>query len=97
VVFPEGTRSTDGSVGRFRGGIVMLAIEAGLPIVPVSVEGTRAVMLKGRLMTCPGHVRVRVLPPVSTAGHEPAQARALAGVVERQVRAGVEALRVQTT
>ena len=39
----------------------MLAIEAGLPIVPVSVEGTRHVMQKGRLMTCPGHVRVRVL------------------------------------
>jgi 1-acyl-sn-glycerol-3-phosphate acyltransferase len=92
VVFPEGTRSADGTVARFRGGIVLLAIEAGLPIVPVSVEGTRHVMLKGRLMTCPGHVRVKVLPVVSTAGYAATQARQLAGVVERQVRAGVEQL-----
>ena len=94
LVFPEGTRSADGTVARFRGGIVMLAIEAGLPIVPVSVEGTRHVMLKGRLMTCPGHVRVRVLPPITTAGYEPGKARELAGVIERQVRAGVEELQV---
>ena len=94
LVFPEGTRSADGSVARFRGGVVMLAIEAGLPIVPVSVEGTRHVMLKGRLMTCPGHVRVRVLPPIPTAGCAPGKARELAGVVERQVRAGVEAFQV---
>ncbi len=90
VVFPEGTRSADGRVARFRAGIVMLAIEAGLPIVPVAVEGTRHVMLKGRLMTCPGHVRVRVLPPVSTQGLETGQARQLAGVIERQVREQVE-------
>lgn len=90
LVFPEGTRSADGRVARFRGGIVMLAIESGLPIVPVAVEGTRHVMLKGRLMTCPGHVRVRVLPPVSTEGWKAAQARELAAVVEQQVRAAVE-------
>ncbi|BCS34636.1 1-acyl-sn-glycerol-3-phosphate acyltransferase [Luteitalea sp. TBR-22] len=92
IVFPEGTRSADGRVARFRGGIVMLAIEAGLPIVPVAIEGTRHVMLKGRLMTCPGHVRVRVLPVVPTEGLEVGEARKLAGVVERQVREAVEAL-----
>lgn len=92
VVFPEGTRSADGSVARFRAGIVMLAIEAGLPIVPVAVEGTRHVMRKGRLMTCPGHVRVRVLEPVSTEGWELSKSRELAGVIERRVRADVEQL-----
>ena len=92
IVFPEGTRSADGRVARFRGGIVMLAIEAGLPIVPVAVEGTRHVMRKGRLMTCPGHVRVRVGAPVSTDGWEVGRARELAGVIERQVRADVEHL-----
>lgn len=92
IVFPEGTRSADGRVARFRGGIVMLAIEAGLPIVPVAIEGTRHVMLKGRLMTCPGHVRVRVLPIVPTEGHAVGDARKLAGIVERQVREAVEAL-----
>jgi 1-acyl-sn-glycerol-3-phosphate acyltransferase len=92
LVFPEGTRSADGRVARFRAGIVLLAIEAGLPIVPVAVEGTRYVMTKGRLMTSPGHVRVRVLEPVSTEGWELSRARELAGMVERRVRADVEQL-----
>jgi len=92
IVFPEGTRSADGKVARFRGGIVMLAIEAGLPIVPVAVEGTRHVMLKDRLMTCPGHVRMRVGHPVSTEGYELSQARELAGIIERKVRQDVEAM-----
>lgn len=92
IVFPEGTRSADGTVARFRAGIVLLAIESGLPIVPVAVEGTRHVMLKGRLMTCPGHVRVRVFDPVPTTGWEVNRARELAALVERTVRSGVEDL-----
>jgi 1-acyl-sn-glycerol-3-phosphate acyltransferase len=92
LVFPEGTRSADGSVARFRAGIVLLAIDAGLPIVPVAVEGTRHVMSKGRLMTSPGRVRLRVLPPVSTEGWDGSRARELAGVIERSVRADVERL-----
>ncbi|MGI8672403.1 MAG: lysophospholipid acyltransferase family protein [Luteitalea sp.] len=92
LVFPEGTRSADGRIARFKGGIVMLAIEAGLPIVPVAVEGTRHVMHKGRLMTCPGRVRVRVLPPVPTDGVPVTGARALARDIERIVRSHVEEL-----
>jgi len=80
IVFPEGTRSADGLVGRFKGGSFLLAIQAGLPLVPVSVAGSRHVMLKNRLMTCPGHVRLTVHPPVPTEGIEPtvANAKALA-------------------
>ena len=37
IVFPEGTRSRDGALARFKGGIFLLAIDAGLPIVPVSI------------------------------------------------------------
>jgi 1-acyl-sn-glycerol-3-phosphate acyltransferase len=80
IVFPEGTRSADGSVGRFKGGSFLLAIQAGLPLVPVSIAGSRHVMLKNRLMTCPGHVRVTIHAPVPTEGIEPtvANAKALA-------------------
>jgi len=91
IVFPEGTRSADGRVGRFKGGSFLLAIQAGLPLVPVSVAGSRHVMLKGRLMTCPGHVRLTVHPPVATEGIEPtvANAKALAerikGIVVQDV------------
>jgi 1-acyl-sn-glycerol-3-phosphate acyltransferase len=56
IIFPEGTRSADGHVDRFKGGSFLLALEAGLTIVPLSVSGTIHVMKKNRLMTCPGQV-----------------------------------------
>jgi 1-acyl-sn-glycerol-3-phosphate acyltransferase len=68
IVFPEGTRSTDGSVARFKGGSFLIALEAGLPIVPISIQGSRHVMFRGRLMVCPGNVAVTVHAPIETAG-----------------------------
>ena len=44
IVFPEGTRSADGTVGRFKKGPFVVAIDAQLPVVPVSLAGTRPVM-----------------------------------------------------
>jgi 1-acyl-sn-glycerol-3-phosphate acyltransferase len=67
IVFPEGTRSTDGSVGRFKGGSFLIALEAGLPVVPNSIQGSRHVMFRGRLVVCPGTVTVTVHEPVETA------------------------------
>jgi 1-acyl-sn-glycerol-3-phosphate acyltransferase len=78
MVFPEGTRSVDGRVARFKGGIFLMAIEAGLPVVPVAIEGSRFVMRKGRLMTCPGRVTLRVLEPMPTTGLSKDAARDLA-------------------
>jgi 1-acyl-sn-glycerol-3-phosphate acyltransferase len=91
IVFPEGTRSATGEVGRFKGGSFLLAIQAGLPLVPISVSGSRHVMLKGRLMTCPGHVWLTVHDPVPTEGLEPTveQAKALAVQVRAIVAADV--------
>jgi 1-acyl-sn-glycerol-3-phosphate acyltransferase len=74
IVFPEGTRSRDGRVARFKGGSFYLALQAGLPIVPLSVVGSRHVMLKGRLATYPGEVRLVVHDPIDTrdlAGTDP--------------------------
>ncbi|HEY3383435.1 MAG TPA: lysophospholipid acyltransferase family protein [Vicinamibacterales bacterium] len=92
IVFPEGTRSADGTVGRFKGGSFLLAIQAGLPIVPLSVSGSRHVMLKNRLMTCPGHVRLVVHDPIQTTDLEEtaAGARDLAKRVREIVRADVD-------
>ena len=78
IVFPEGTRSIDGRVGKFKGGIFLLAIEAGLPIVPVAVDRTRFVMRKGRLTPCPGHVTLQVFDPIETSSLSKEDARALA-------------------
>jgi 1-acyl-sn-glycerol-3-phosphate acyltransferase len=78
IIFPEGTRSADGRVGRFKAGSFLLAVEAQLPVVPLSIDGTRRVMRKGRLMTCPGHARLVVHAPIDTAGLAVADARRLA-------------------
>jgi 1-acyl-sn-glycerol-3-phosphate acyltransferase len=69
IVFPEGTRSVDGTVGRFKGGSFMLALEAGLPIVPISVDRTRFVMRKGRLETRPGNVTLTIHDPIPVTAH----------------------------
>ncbi|MBA3295401.1 MAG: 1-acyl-sn-glycerol-3-phosphate acyltransferase [Acidobacteria bacterium] len=68
IVFPEGTRSVDGAVGRFKKGSFAVAVDAQLPVVPVSVAGSRHVMQKGRLMVCPGDVLLTVHAPLPTRG-----------------------------
>jgi len=96
IIFPEGTRSATGQVGHFKAGSFLLALEAGLTIVPVTVCGTIHVMKKGRLMTCPGHVTLHVHAPVSSPRIEsptPADARELASRIETIVRSGVDAIR----
>ena len=70
IVFPEGTRSRSGRVGTFKGGSFFLALQAGLPVVPLSVVGSRHVMLKGRLATYPGDVKLVVHEPIDTRGFE---------------------------
>lgn len=64
IIFAEGTRSWDGRVARFKAGSFLLAIEAGLPVVPLAVVGTRAVMPKGRLRTAPADVVLIVHDPI---------------------------------
>ena len=85
IVFPEGTRSATGRLGPFKGGSLFLAVQAGLPIVPLSIAGTRLVMPKGRLMTCPGDVTITIHEPISTVGVGREGARALAEQVRTVV------------
>jgi len=67
IVFPEGTRSVDGGIGRFKKGSFLVAADARLPVVPVTIAGSRHVMKKGRLMVCPGEVELTVHAPIPTA------------------------------
>ena len=66
IVFPEGTRSTDGRVARFQGGSFVIALQSGLPVVPITVVGSRHVMFRGEVTVRPGRVRVIVHPPIET-------------------------------
>jgi 1-acyl-sn-glycerol-3-phosphate acyltransferase len=94
IIFAEGTRSADGRVGRFKAGSFLLALQAGLPIVPLSVIGTRHVMRKGRLRTEPGDVELIVHdpiypPPIAAPGVR--DAKRLADSVRAIVAATVDA------
>ena len=66
LAFPEGTRSDDGKIHPFKKGPFILAINTGLPLLPVSVSGTRKITPKGKISIHPGRVKVIIHPPVST-------------------------------
>jgi 1-acyl-sn-glycerol-3-phosphate acyltransferase len=94
IIFPEGTRSRTGMLGKFKGGSIMLAMQAGLPLVPISVIGSRHVMKKGELTTRPGRVQLIVHDPIVTVAIEQPSmhdVRALADRVRDVIRPSVEA------
>jgi 1-acyl-sn-glycerol-3-phosphate acyltransferase len=69
LVYPEGTRSSDGRLLRFKKGSFAMAIEAGIPIVPVACSGAHRIMKKHSHKIHPGRVTVRFLPPVDVSGY----------------------------
>ncbi|MBB4068943.1 lysophospholipid acyltransferase family protein [Salinibacter ruber] len=87
MFFPEGTRSRDGRVQRFSDGAFRLAIEEGVPVLPLAIDGTHEALPKNSLWFKPNPepIRVQVLEPVETDGCSPDQARAL----QRHVRARI--------
>lgn len=66
AVAPEGTRSKDYNLGAFKKGAFHLAMEAGVPVVPIVIKNAHDVMAKGAAIIQPGQVEVEILPPVST-------------------------------
>jgi 1-acyl-sn-glycerol-3-phosphate acyltransferase len=64
VMFPEGTRSSDGRILPFKKGAFALAMKAGVAICPVAIEGTRKVMPKNSWDVAPGEVRVKIGAPI---------------------------------
>ena len=90
IVFPEGTRSLDGKVARFKKGPFLVAVEGELPVVPVSIAGSRHIMSKGQMMVSPGTVRLTVHAPISTAGVSRADIGAFAERIRDVVRGQVD-------
>jgi 1-acyl-sn-glycerol-3-phosphate acyltransferase len=63
LVFPEGTRSRDGSTGDFKKGSFLIALRAGVPVLPVRITGTHQLMPPGRLTAGRGVVDIEFFPP----------------------------------
>jgi 1-acyl-sn-glycerol-3-phosphate acyltransferase len=66
-IFPEGTRTTRDELGRFKPGVALLALEHGVPVVPIYLSGLREMRPKGALHAKPGPAGVDVLAPVRFA------------------------------
>lgn len=64
VVFPEGSRTLDGHMHAFRRGAYTLAIEFGLPVVPVTIDGAYDVMRRGTWLPRPGHINITIHQPI---------------------------------
>lgn len=87
ALFPEGTRSGDEPMASFKRGSFKLAVEAGAPVVPVSLTGLRDVVQRSRIT--PGHVRVRMHPALESMEGEDA-VESLAKRAESVIRNDVE-------
>jgi 1-acyl-sn-glycerol-3-phosphate acyltransferase len=77
LIFPEGTRSPTEEMLPFKDGAFRLAIDAGVPILPIAVAGTRHCMAKKSFLFRRARAKARVLPPVSTEGLTPADVSSL--------------------
>src|SRR6202008_4827641 len=92
VVFPEGTRGRAYPLRPFKKGPFVLAIAAGVPIVPIIVHGTIEIMPKGSLWVHPGTIDVHLLEPVSTTGVDYDHREALMQTVRTRMAAAMRAL-----
>ena len=68
LFFPEGTRSPDGTLGAFKRGAFRMALDLGLPILPMTIIGTRRILPPGSRDLRPGRARLIIHPPIETAG-----------------------------
>jgi 1-acyl-sn-glycerol-3-phosphate acyltransferase len=85
LVFPEGTRSPEGTIKRFKRGGVNLAHAAGVPVVPVAIMNSGRLLPRGSWHADPGIITMRIGDPIDPS--EFAEARALADAVRDAVLA----------
>jgi 1-acyl-sn-glycerol-3-phosphate acyltransferase len=69
LIFAEGTRSVDGRLKAFKNGTFLMAIEAGVKVVPVSLSGSQKLMRKGTWLISPGVARIKFGPAVDAASY----------------------------
>jgi len=69
MIFPEGTRSIDGRIKSFKKGGFVMAVDSGVPIVPVIIRGTWPIMAKSSLRINHGEVEMEIAKPIDTTGY----------------------------
>jgi 1-acyl-sn-glycerol-3-phosphate acyltransferase len=89
AVYPEGTRSSDGRLLPFKKGTFLIAIRAGVPVVPVSIIGAQDLLRKGEWSVHPGEVVIRFGPAVDVSQYSVEQRADLLARIEALVAAGL--------
>ena len=69
IFFPEGTRSRDGRLGAFKKGAFKMAVDLRLPILPITIVGTRDILPTDSVDLFPGRARMIIHKPIDTAGY----------------------------
>ena len=95
MFFPEGTRSPDGEIKRFKSGAFVLSLHTGLPILPVTIVGSHDIMQKRSFLFRPGKVDLIIHPPISPSGFTIDQKHEFAEVVRDQIAAQLEKSRAE--
>ncbi|HEX2485249.1 MAG TPA: lysophospholipid acyltransferase family protein [Myxococcota bacterium] len=90
IIFPEGTRSETGALREFKSGGFHLALEAGVPIVPVTVSGSQHLTPKRSLRVESGHMKVRYGKPIETTAYGHDEREALKLAVRDAIQAGYD-------
>jgi len=89
MIFPEGTRSPDGHLHAFKKGGFMMALELGLPILPVTISGSRHVLPGHSTRLLPGSVRIQIHAPIAVAGLAVEDRERLMDEVAAVIRSGL--------
>ncbi len=96
MIFPEGTRSTDGNLGKFKDGAFRLAHQMKCPVLPIVLDGTgESLPKRGFVIYKKTPIRVRVLDPVMPGGFENADPRELSNRVRDIMESALADLRQQ--
>jgi 1-acyl-sn-glycerol-3-phosphate acyltransferase len=69
IIFPEGTRSQNQNIQSFKKGGFVLAVDSGVPIIPVIIHGTWSIMQKKQILVKPGNVVLEIKKPINTSDY----------------------------
>ncbi len=85
IMFPEGTRSPDGEIHAFKKGAFVLASKSGVPVVPISISGTRNILKKHSLSLTPGKVKIVISDPIDSSNYKLEERGKFASDVRKEI------------
>jgi len=95
MIFPEGTRSKTGELGEFKDGAFRVAVQSGVPILPLAVLGTRDALIKHDWRFGYSRAEVRVLDPIPTDGLTKADVESLRDRTRAVIAAALDDMRIE--